>query len=168
MKMHLELTKLSSKKLFLLSGLLAGLMVAGSFYFQFVEKMQPCPLCIFQRFTVILLGILFLIPGLISFKPIGNRIFAFIQLFVSGLGLYLAGKHVWLQSLPPEEVPVCSYSFNYMMEHLPWREIVTTVLQGTGECAKISWKFGLTLPGWVLVFFVGTTLVSLWTLFRRQ
>ena len=39
-----------------------------------------------------------------------------------------------------------------MLEAFPVGEVLTTVLSGSGECAKVDWTLlGLSMPGWVLI-----------------
>jgi protein dithiol:quinone oxidoreductase len=61
-----------------------------------------------------------------------------------------------LQSLPPEEVPLCGPGLDYMLEILPLAEVIREVLSGSGECAEIDWTLlGLSMPWWTLLLFLG-------------
>jgi disulfide bond formation protein DsbB len=65
---------------------------------------------------------------------------------------YVAGRHVYIQSLPEGSVPACGATLDYMLEVFPLLTVVRKVLTGGGECAKIDWSFlGLSMPAWVLV-----------------
>jgi disulfide bond formation protein DsbB len=67
-------------------------------------------------------------------------------------GAGVAGRHVYIQSLPPDKVPVCGATLDYMMEIFSPAEVLRKVLTGSGECAKIDWTlFGLSMPAWVLI-----------------
>jgi protein dithiol:quinone oxidoreductase len=71
-------------------------------------------------------------------------------------GIAVAGRHVWLQSLPPEDVPSCGPGLGYLFDTFPLGEALKQVFSGSGECAKIDWTFlGQSMPVWVLVAFVG-------------
>jgi disulfide bond formation protein DsbB len=84
-------------------------------------------------------------------------------------GAMIAGRHVWLQSLPPGQVPDCGMGLNYMLETMPYSEVFTQVFYGSGECAKIDWTFlGLSMPWWTLFWYIGLTLISLWVVARRR
>jgi disulfide bond formation protein DsbB len=72
---------------------------------------------------------------------------------------------MWIQSLPADQVPTCGPSLEYMVDTLPWAEVLTVMLRGNGNCAETQWSFiGLSMPAWVLVWFVGFMLISI-TLF---
>jgi disulfide bond formation protein DsbB len=75
---------------------------------------------------------------------------------------------VWLQHLPAHEVPACGPGLEYWMDTFPFQEVVQKVLRGSGECAKVDWvMFGLSLPEWTLMMFVGLTSVVIWQLVRK-
>jgi disulfide bond formation protein DsbB len=76
-------------------------------------------------------------------------------------GIAIAGRHLWLQSLPADQVPDCGMGLNYMLDTMPVLDVFREVLYGSGECAEVYWRFlGLTMPGWTflwyIVFTVGT------------
>ena len=141
-----------------------------AFYFQYVEGMQPCPLCIFQRIAVFALGVFFLLHGL--HKPLtGSKWHLFYNgggLLVSLLGAGIAGRHAYLQNLPADEVPTCGPSLDYLVDVLPFMEMLDVVLKGSGECAKVSWEMmGLSMPMWVLIFFVCCIFGLTWRIYRH-
>lgn len=136
------------------------LLVAA--YFQFVEELEPCPLCISQRVIILVLGTIFLAAALHNPRRLGIRIYSvFITVFAL-LGAGISSRHVWLQNLPADEVPECSPGLAYVFDNFPLAETLKLMLNGTGECADISWVFlGLTIPGWTLVAFLLLGLVGL-------
>lgn len=143
-------------------------LTTGSFYFQYVQKIEPCSLCILQRVLMMTIIPLALVPLLYSFKTLGTRICAALILADSLAGAGVAARHVWLQSLPPDQVPACGPGLEYLWAHFPLQEVFRMVLHGSGECATITWQFGLTMPGWVLVFFCSFVLASLIALQRGR
>jgi len=52
---------ISSRNAFVLGFLLCAAAIGIALYFQHVVGLEPCPLCIFQRISVMLLGIVFLL-----------------------------------------------------------------------------------------------------------
>ncbi len=158
--------QLQSRALNLFAAVFCFALLGAAYYFQYVEGMEPCPLCIFQRIMVLAVGVLLLINGLHNPAPgrWGDRVYAILGVILSGLGIFIAGRHVWLQSLPESEVPACGPALDYLVDVLPLTELIRTVLTGSGECAQISWSFlGISMPGWVLIIFIG---FALWFLLR--
>ncbi|VAX08100.1 Periplasmic thiol:disulfide oxidoreductase DsbB, required for DsbA reoxidation [hydrothermal vent metagenome] len=124
---------------------------------------EPCPLCIFQRAAFLALGTIFLIAGLHNpAGRIGGRIYSLLIAIAGLIGAIIAGRHVWIQNLPADQVPECGPGLDYMLEVFPFSEILEMVFTGSGECAEVSWTFlGLSIPGWAFVMFVGLTAVGL-------
>lgn len=146
---------------------LSMLLVAG--YFQFIEHLDPCPLCILQRLMVLAVGFVFLL-GLIH-NPIdtGRRVYGFLVVLFAGLGAAIAGRHVWLQSVPEEQVPSCGPGLNFILDNFPISQAIDMVLRGSGECADVLWTLlGLSIPAWTLVAFVVMIIAGLTQLFGRH
>lgn len=139
----------------------AGLLMA-IFYFQKVLGLEPCPMCIFQRVAMLATGGVFLLAALHGPKAGGRWGYTLLALIPAGIGAFIAGRHTWLQKLPEDQRPACGPTLDYLMDLLPLREVVETVLRGDGNCAKIDWTlFGQSLPAWTLVTFIG---LMLWAL----
>jgi len=132
----------------------AGLM-AYALYAQHGLGLEPCPLCILQRLAVIALGCVFLVAALHPAGMAARRVYAVLLGLVALLGSGVAGRHVWLTTLPPERVPACGPGLDFMLESFPLSETLSMVLSGSGECAKVTWQLlGLGMPAWVLIALV--------------
>jgi disulfide bond formation protein DsbB len=143
------------------------LLIAG--YFQFVEKLEPCPLCILQRLAVLTAGVIFLLGAMQNPVTTGRRVYGFLLLLAAGFGAAVAGRHVWLQQLPEDQIPSCGPGLNFIIENFPLNQAIDMVLRGSGECAEVSWTFlGLSIPGWTLLAFVLMILVALKQLFGKH
>lgn len=138
-----------------------GLLMA-IFYFQKVLALEPCPMCIFQRVAMLAAGLAFLAAAIHGPKAGGRWVYAGLTLIPLAIGAFIAGRHTWLQKLPEDQRPACGPTLDYLMDMMPLRDVVETVLKGDGNCAKIDWTlFGQSLPAWTLVAFVG---LMLWAL----
>lgn len=147
--------------------LCAGLL-AYAYYTQFYLGLQPCPLCIFQRVAVIALGVVFLLAVLHGPRGWGRRVYAGLLGLVALVGAGIAGRHVWLQHLPADQVPACGPGLNYMLEVFPLGETLRMVFTGSGECAAVNWSFlGLSMPAWVLIWCVVLGALAIWNNLRR-
>lgn len=146
-------------------------LIAAALYFQHVENLEPCPLCIFQRVVVMAFGVWFLLKALHGPRPEAKMqwVYFAVGLIIAGVGVFLSARHVWLQSLPEHLVPACGPALDYLMEALPFLDVIEVVLQGSGECAKDDgWSFlWLNMPQWMLVIFSGFSLFCLFGLFSR-
>jgi disulfide bond formation protein DsbB len=155
--MQLELTPRVGN----LAGFLACAgMMGAALYFQYGLGLEPCPLCIFQRVGTIALGVAFGVAALHDPGVTGRRIYTGVLAIVAAAGAAVAGRHVWLQNLPKDQVPACGPDLDFMLEAFPLLEVLKTVLSGSGECADIAWQFlGLSMPAWVLILL---TLLGVW------
>jgi len=130
----------------------AGLLA----YALYAEKglgLEPCPLCMFQRVGVALLGAVFLLAALHHPRGRGGaRGYAVAILLAAAVPGGIALRHLYIQNAPPGSVPACGASLDYMLDVFPPLEVIRKVLTGGGECAKIDWSLlGISMPGWVLI-----------------
>jgi protein dithiol:quinone oxidoreductase len=143
--------------------------MAFALYLEHVQGLEPCPLCVFQRVGLIALGVISLIAFI--HNPASNtmkRVYALLGSVGILWSAGVAGRHLWLQHLPADQVPACGPGLNYLVEVLPLKAVFEQVLTGSGECAAIDWTFlGQSLPFWSLIFFVVLALVSVWQLLRK-
>lgn len=131
-------------------------------YLQQMRGYEPCPMCIFQRVAMAAAGLAFLLGALHNPKGGGRWFYSLSALLMASVGIGIAGRHVWLQSLPPDLVPACGPTLDYLLSFLPITEVVTMILKGDGNCAKIDAQWlGLSLPAWTLVAFIGFALYAL-------
>lgn len=125
-------------------------------YMQHVMELEPCPLCILQRVLVMVTGIFFLIAAIHNPARTGTKIYAALIGLTALLGAAVSARHVWLQSLPADQVPSCGPGMGFIMENFPLTDALSMVLSGSGECAEVSWTFlTLSIPAWTLLTFVG-------------
>lgn len=130
-------------------------LLAAAYYLQYFEGLAPCPLCVFQRVAFFVLGLVFLAAALHHPHGWGRGVYAALIAVSSGTGAAIAGRHVWLQSLPPDQVPSCGPGLNYLLDAFPLFEAVGAVLRGSGECAEVEKLLGLSIPLWALLAFIG-------------
>lgn len=130
--------------------------------------LAACPLCMTQRVFVVAWGVVALVAVIHNPRNWGLRIYGALCALAALGGGAVAARHVWLQHLPPEQVPACGPSLEYMLETLPFSETLSIVLMGDGNCAETMWTFmGLSIPEQTLLLFTVASLVCLWQTFRK-
>jgi disulfide bond formation protein DsbB len=135
-------------------------LMAFALYAQYGMGLEPCPLCIFQRIAVIVVGVLFLLAALHNPQQTGARVYALLLLIAVIAGALISARHVWIQAQPPGTVAACGAGLGYLMEIMPVTDVITKVLTGSGECGKVDWRLlGLSMPWWVLFSLVA---LGLW------
>jgi len=137
-------------------------LLAAALYFQFSGGLEPCPLCVSQRIMVLAVALVMLAAVLHNPERTGVKVYALLGFVAAVLGGSVSARHVWLQHLPPEEVPACGPGLEYMFQYFPLSETLKAMLNGTGDCAKVDWTLlGLSMPAWVLICFAFLALLSL-------
>ena len=139
-------------------------VAAMAFALLFLQRYMgfaPCPLCVFQRVGLMVMGVFALLSVLIHPKRSAMRLLLWLGSLLGILwSTFVAARHVWIQHLPPDQVPSCGPGLDYWLEALPMKEVVHQVLSGSGECAVVAWRFlGLSIPEQALILFVFLTLV---------
>ena len=141
-------------------------MLAFGLYLQHVVGLEPCPMCIVQRYALILVAGLSALAGATGRKglqiPLGG-----LALLAAGFGAFVAARQSWLQWYPPEVVS-CGRDFYGMIETFPLKRAVPMIFKGSGDCTKIDWTFlGGSIANWSFVWFCAFAVVLLVVLARR-
>ena len=165
----MNLASLTTQRWLLFAGALAcAALMATALYMQHVMQLEPCPLCVFQRIFVIVLGVIMLVAGIHNSNGVARRIYGALMMLFAALGVVVAGRHVWLQNLPEDQVPECGPGLEYMLNAFPLGEALSMVFRGSGECAEVQWSFlGLSIPGWTLLIFIAMAVFALFMTVTR-
>jgi len=144
----------------------AGLMGFG-LYLQHVENLEPCPLCILQRYAFIATGLVALIAAIHGPGRLGRWLYSVLIVVAAGSGAIVAGRQSWLQHYPPKVLD-CGPDLAYMIDSFPIAQVLPKVFKGEGDCAKVAWKFlGVSIPEWALVWFALFIISAVLALARR-
>ena len=132
----------------------AGLLGFG-LYLEHVQGLEPCPLCILQRIAYIVVALIALVGAIHGPGKLMKIIYGNLIIIVSLTGAVIAGRQVWLQHLPPDQVPECGPGYDYLMEVFPLNEALSMIFTGSGECAEVQWTFlSLSIAEWSLAMFI--------------
>jgi len=127
----------------------AAALIGFAMVLQDVEHLEPCPLCILQRYAFVGVSALALLAAMLPRVP--ARILAWLAILLALAGAGVGAWHVWLQLHPPT-VSAFGPSLEYLVGNLPLGRALPRIFQGYGDCTAIDWSFlGLTIPGWSLV-----------------
>jgi disulfide bond formation protein DsbB len=127
------------------------LVVAG--WFQHVNGLDPCVMCIYERvalFGLIAAGLFgALAPGLALVRLVGYLLWG----VSAAWGLHLVVRHVAMER-DPQAAMACSFAADFpawfkLDEWLP------ALFQPTGYCDDVQWRWlGLSMAEWAGVIFV--------------
>lgn len=154
------------RTLALIAAACVGLLAFGM-YLQHVEGLEPCPMCIVQRYALVLLAIL---TGLGALK--GNagwwKSFSVLGLVAAGFGAFVAARQSWLQWNPPEFAS-CGRDFYGMIENYSISRAIPMIFRGSGDCAAVDWTLlGGTIANWSFLCFAGFAVLLLVLLVRGR
>ncbi len=144
---------MGSRRLLNLAGFAAcAALMAYALYVQHGLRIDPCPLCIFQRVGIIATGLVFLVAGLHAPRGRGAWAYAVLLGATTLATMAVSAKHLYIQHLPEGAVPSCGADLATLMGMFPLVDVVKKVFSGSGECHQVNWSLlGLSMPGWVLL-----------------
>jgi protein dithiol:quinone oxidoreductase len=151
---------LSITQAFALLALACTGLLGFGIYLQHVVGLEPCPMCIVQRYAMTLIGVLAML-GLVWRSVLGGRVLALLAVLLAAGGAFVAARQTWLQWYPPE-VASCGRDFYGMIESFPLQRAIPLIFRGSGDCSKVDWTFlGGSIANWSFVAFVA---MAVWML----
>lgn len=134
-------------------------LLAFGLYLQHVVGLEPCPMCIVQRYTLILIAVVAALAAAFkSPRALGGM--AVLMLLLALFGAFVAARQSWLQWYPPEIV-TCGRDFYGMIENFPLQRAVPMIFRGSGDCSKVDWTFlGGSIANWSFLCFSGIALLG--------
>ncbi len=144
-------------------------LLAYAYFLQYFDGQDPCPLCLVQRGFYYGVGLTFLAGAIHGPGRLGARIYAIVALLFAAGGIATAARHVWLQHLPADQVPVCGPDLFFMLDNFALGRTLQLLLRGSGQCAEVHWTmFGLSIAEWSLAWFVVFAGYAIWLGIRRR
>ena len=141
-------------------------MLAFGLYLQHVVGLEPCPMCIVQRYALVLVAV---VAGITAFASRKGLLVtgAGLMALLSGLGAFVAARQSFLQWYPPE-IASCGRDLYGMIETFPLKRAIPMIFKGSGDCTKIDWTFlGLSIANWSFLCFVVIGLLGLVLVVRQ-
>ncbi len=143
----------------------AAMLAYGILYLQNVVGLEPCPMCIVQRYCLILLGV-FSALAAFSRGPAAWRLWGLLGVGIAGFGAFTAARQSWLQWNPPP-LATCGRDLFGMIESFPLQRAIPMIFRGAGDCSAVDWTFlGMTIANWSFVWFIIFIVALLATLLK--
>jgi disulfide bond formation protein DsbB len=142
------------------AALCVGLLAFG-LYLQHVVGLEPCPMCIVQRYALVLVAVVAAVGAAWNPDRGGLRGVAGLLLVLAGSGAFVAARQSWLQWYPPE-IATCGRDFYGMIETFPLQRVIPMIFKGSGDCTAIDWTFlSLSIANWSFLNFCLIAAVAL-------
>jgi len=136
------------------------MLAFGIVYLQNHLGLEPCPMCIVQRYALIAVMV-WCVLGVSANAPVRTLVMTWLIALTAGFGAFVAARQSWLQWYPPEVVS-CGRDFYGMIENFPLQRAVPMIFKGSGDCTKIDWTFlGGSIANWSFVVFMGIFVLML-------
>jgi len=148
------------RRLYLLLSLVCVALLGVALYLQYALGKEPCPLCILQRYALVLIAI-FGLAGAVSRSWRGIRIAHWLSILGALGGNIAAGYLVYVQFNPRVS---CGYdAVEGFVSALPTTQWFPQLFAVQGLC-EIAYPpiLGLTIPTWSLIGFVVIFLALIW------
>lgn len=154
------------RRVFAAVSLISIALLAFGLYLQHVVGLEPCPMCIVQRYALVLVAVVAGLAAMASRRPahLGGAV---LMGSLAGFGAFVAARQTWLQWYPPEVVS-CGRDFYGMIETFPLKRALPMIFRGSGDCSKVDWTFlGGSIANWSFLWFCAITLTALMLLVRQ-
>jgi len=138
-------------------------LIAVALYLQHALEMQPCPLCVIQRYMFLGVGVASLV-GAISGKV---RAWTVVALLAALGGLYTVGKHLYVIANPGFSCGIDP--METFLNKIPSAEYLPWLFRADGLCSgAVDKVLGLAIPQWSALWFVALTGLLIWVLVRQR
>ena len=155
-----------SRRVLALVAVASVALLAFGLYLQHVVGLEPCPMCIVQRYALVLVAIVSGITAATNKKGLlmtGSGLLVLLSAF----GAFVAARQSFLQWYPPEEAS-CGRDLYGMIETFPLKRAIPMIFKGSGDCTKVDWTFlGGSIANWSFVCFVVIGLLGLMLVVRQ-
>ena len=142
-----------------------GLLAFG-LYLQHVVGLNPCPMCIVQRYALLLVAIWAGLGACLRGRG-GLLTLSGLLLVTAVAGAFVAARQSWLQWYPPE-IASCGRDLYGMIETFPLKKVLPMIFRGSGDCTALDWTFlGGTIANWSFICFSTFALLAAALLVRQ-
>ncbi|MEI7515338.1 MAG: disulfide bond formation protein B [Betaproteobacteria bacterium] len=127
-------------------------LLAFGLYLQHVVGLEPCPMCIVQRYALVLVALVaaWLATRTSRLAHVSSGV---VLLVVCGFGAFVAARQSWLQWYPPQALS-CGRDLYGMIENFPLQRVIPMVFKGSGDCSVVDWTFlGGSIANWSFLCF---------------
>jgi len=128
-------------------------LLSFGLYLQEVLGLEPCPMCIVQRYAFILIAICALLSWVANRRKIYLTLSVLAE-FLSAFGAFVAARQSWLQWFPPETMS-CGRDLYGMIENFPLKRAIPMIFKGNGDCSVVDWTLlGGSIANWSYLCFL--------------
>jgi len=160
--------KISPRIVFAAIFVACAALLSFALFLQESGGLEPCPMCILQRYAFIAVGVVALVAAIHAPRGWGIRVYGVVTALLALVGAGIAIRHSYLQHFPPA-VESCGTDLEFLLDAFPLAQALPKIFAGTGSCSKVDWRFlGLSIPEWNIVWYLAFAALALWAAFRKS
>lgn len=134
------------KSISVLGASLSAFGLAAAVILQYFFEIEPCALCLLQRYLFVVITLSFGLGVLIATTKL-RLLNSIITFSLVSLNTALSLRHLWLLNQPIETITSCVASIDRLLTKYSWWQTIRILLQGSAGCAEDKFKFlGLNIP----------------------
>ena len=146
----------------------AALLGFAIYYLQEEVGLEPCPMCILQRYCFMAVGAIALVAAVHGPRGLALKLYSSVLTLFAVTGAGVAIRHSYLQHFPPK-FETCGSDLEFLVNTFPLTQALPKIFAGTGSCSKVDWKLlGLSIPEWNIVWFAIFAAAAIWLAFIRR
>jgi protein dithiol:quinone oxidoreductase len=165
------LNRLPSRAVFAAIFVACASLTGFGLVLQHVEGLEPCPMCILQRYAFVSIALVALIAAIHGPVKTGVKVYSFLIAGLAVAGGSVSVRQSLLQRFPaPEPANCMAGDLDFLLGNFPLAQALPKIFSGTGDCAKVEWSlFGLSIAEWALVWFLLFVATAAWlAVFRKR
>jgi disulfide bond formation protein DsbB len=160
--------KVAPRAIFVAAFLACAGLLAFGLVLQHLEHLEPCPMCILQRYAFVLCGLIALAAALHNAQARGRRIYAALLGMAAIGGGAVALRQSWIQHFPPKFAD-CGADLTFVLDSFPLAQALPMIFRGAGDCSKVTWSLlGLSIAEWALLWFAVIAVAAFSIVFARR
>jgi len=145
-----------------------AVLLAIALYLQEQVGLEPCPMCILQRYAFTAIGLVALAGAIQGPRGRGLKVYGVLLIVLA----WTAGRRfltpAWNLALAAA-VSSCGTDLDFLVNTFPISQALPKIFAGSGDCSEVKWRLlGLSVAEWALVWFILIVIGSAWVAFRRR
>lgn len=142
-------------------------LIGIALYMQEEMGLEPCPMCILQRYAFAAIGIAALIGSIHGPRGAMLKVYAALVVLFAMAGGGVALRQSYVQHFPPATA-ACGTDLEFLVNAFPISQALPKIFAGTGDCSVVHWRMlGLSIPEWAFVWFLLFAATAAWLAFFR-
>jgi len=145
-----------------------ALLLGIALYLQEEVGLEPCPMCILQRYAFTVVGIVALVGAIHGPRGVPLKVYGALLVLLAIAGGGVAARQSYILHFPPL-TSSCGTDLEFLVNTFPISQALPKIFSGSADCAAVHWRLlGLSIAEWALVWFAIFAVATAWFAFARK